>query len=173
MLRVWYRIAGVVFWFLVTQAHGADSTVLVGQTFPDFALARASGKTWQLSEHPGQPKIVLFWATWCPYCRRLMPGIVRLHDDFSARGLQVVGVNIRDDGDINAYAKRMNIRFDLLLQGDDLARRTGVPGTPTLFVLDQDDRVVWRSSESDPDNPALRAAVTALVAPEPSDRTDR
>ena len=145
-------------------ARGAeDAAVEIGVVFPDFELARTDGSTYHLADHEGRPKLVLFWATWCPYCRRLMPAIVALHDDFRDRGLSIVAVNFRDDGDTAAYAQEFGIDFDIVLEGDALAMSTGVNGTPTMFFLDRANRVVLRSSNSDPDNPVLRATVLDLL----------
>lgn len=134
-----------------------------GDVFPVFKLQRSDGSTLQLSDYDGQPKLLMFWATWCPYCRKLMPAIIDLHDEFGPSGLKVVAVNFRDDGDTEAYAREMGIDFDIVLQGDDLAARTGVQGTPTVFVLDGQNRVRLRTSDSDPENPDLRQAVIALL----------
>jgi len=152
-----------ILWFCATIGQASEPPLMVGDFFPDFALVQTDGSRWQLSAQAGQPNIVLFWATWCPYCRKLMPGIVLLHETYSDHGLQVVGVNFRDDGDTVAYARKMNIRFNIVLDGDELARRVGVQGTPTVFVLDRAHRIVLRSSDSDPDNPALRAAVESVT----------
>jgi len=43
---------------------------------PDWTLTSESGETVTLSEVAAeQPVILLFWATWCPYCKSLMPHI--------------------------------------------------------------------------------------------------
>jgi len=163
-MSAWQRSAAalIVLLGLAPLAVGVEE----GERFPAFQLDRADGSTWRSADHAEQPKIVLFWATWCPYCRKLMPGIVALHEEYSARGLEVVGVNFRDeDGDTEAYAESMDIEFDIVVDGDDLATAVGVRGTPTLFVLDRHDRVVLRLSDSDPENPELREAVEALMPP--------
>lgn len=137
-----------------------------GDQFPEFELKRTDGTIWRLADHAGQPKIVLFWATWCPYCRKLMPGIIGLHEEFAQRGLEIVGVNFRDkDGDTEAYASVMGIEFDIVIEGDDLATEVGVRGTPTLFVLNGANQITLRLSDSNPDNPLLRDAVEALAPP--------
>lgn len=85
---------------------------------------------------------------------------------FRDRGLEGVGVNFRDDGDTDAYAREKDIDFDIVLGGDALAAQADVTGTPTVFVLDGDDRVVLRTSTSEPDSPALRNAVESLMPPD-------
>ncbi|MDZ7670937.1 MAG: TlpA disulfide reductase family protein [Gammaproteobacteria bacterium] len=151
----------------VAAAKSGDAAAMAeGNRFPTFSLLRSDGNEWRLADHAGQPKLVVFWATWCPYCRRLMPGIVSLHEEFQSRGLEVVGVNFRDDGDTDAYAREMGIDFAIVLDGDALAAQAGVTGTPTVFVLDGHDRVVLRTTTSDPHSPALRGAVESLMPPD-------
>ena len=126
--------------------------------FPDFTLQRANGSELTLSAHDG-PQVVVFFATWCPYCRKLMPALEDLQITHGDDGLRVVGVNFRDDGDTTAYARRLGIHFDIVVEGDDLARQVGVLGTPTTFILDERRRVLRRTSKSDPGNPQLHAAI--------------
>jgi len=153
-------------------AAGADGALTEGDQFPSFSLQRSDGSEWRLADHAGKPKLVMFWATWCPYCRKLMPGIAGLHEEFEGRGLEVVAVNFRDDGDTDAYAREMGLDFDIVLDGDALAAQAGVTGTPTVFVLDGDDRVMLRTTTSDPDSPSLRDAVESLLPPDTAGISD-
>jgi cytochrome c biogenesis protein CcmG/thiol:disulfide interchange protein DsbE len=148
---------------LLVLGHPANP-VNAAELAPDWSLESANGEIIRLSEEvSNQTTVLLFWATWCPYCKKLMPGMVGLHDEFSERGLEIVGVNFRDDGDVDAYAEKFDVNFDLLVDGDTLAAQVGVKGTPTLFVLDNAGNVVLRLSDSDPNNPNLRAAVESVI----------
>lgn len=148
---------------LTLTAGAADTTLEAGDTFPEFELDRADGSTYRSADYSGQPRLVLFWATWCPYCRKLMPAIVALDDEFTDQGLAIVAVNFRDDGDTDAYARRMGIGFDIVLKGDTLAKSLGVRGTPTWFLVDASGRVAVRSSDSNPENPVLRDTVARFT----------
>ncbi len=109
------------------------------RTAPDWTLQSQSGEKVTLSEvAAAQPVIVLFWATWCPYCKALMPHIqsVRLeHGD----EIRVLAVHFRDDkGDPASYIESAGYDFTLLPDGDEVAKLNEIWGTPGLMIIDRD-----------------------------------
>ena len=134
-----------------------------GVPAPDFALKRPGGETVRFSELRGNVVVVVFWATWCPLCKRLLPGIQKLIDNRAGSPLKVLAVDILDEGDPVAYMKSAGFTMDLLLQGDKVASTWGVQGTPTVFVVNPAGRVIYVTSNSDPENPELSGAVDAAL----------
>jgi len=151
----------IVLW--AGTAAAEDSRLNAGDVFPDFSLERSDGSIWRMSDYSEHPKIIMFWATWCPYCRKLFPGIVELNRQHADEGLEIVAINFRDDGDTDAYARKHGLDFDIVLSGDTLAAVVGVRGTPTVFVLDRNNRIQLRSSNSNPADPILAQAVAAVT----------
>jgi peroxiredoxin len=45
----------------------------VGQQAPTFTITDINGKEFNSAEFKGKVVFVVFWATWCPYCREEMP----------------------------------------------------------------------------------------------------
>jgi peroxiredoxin len=135
------------------------SAAAEGVPAPDFALKRPGGETVRLSELRGQVVVVVFWATWCPYCKRLLPGIQKLINGHTGAPLKVLAVDILDEGDPVAYMKSAGYTMDLLVQGDAVAKTWGVQGTPTVFVVNPAGRVIYVTSNSDPENKELTDAV--------------
>lgn len=54
-----------------------------------------------VARYKGQPLLVTFWATWCEPCREEYPMIVKLAMKYQVKGLQVIGVDMDDDADMN------------------------------------------------------------------------
>ncbi len=118
---------------------------LEGKPAPEFSLADASGQQHDLAELArGRPAIVLFWASWCPYCEALMPHLQALHAREGDR-VAVIAIDLWEDDRqdaIDAVARR-GIDFTVLYHGDKQAAKWGVKGTPGLFVIDATGKVVF------------------------------
>jgi len=53
-----------------------------------------------LQHYKGKPLLVTFWATWCEPCRDEYPMLNELAKEYAPKGLQVVGVDFDQDGDL-------------------------------------------------------------------------
>ncbi len=86
---------------------------------PDFKLKDLKGDWFTLGDHLGKEVIyVTFWATWCVPCRREMPHLQRMADDFGDQGFLVVGVNTdppATKSKIKPYLKRIKITYPTVL----------------------------------------------------------
>lgn len=91
-----------------------------------------------------RPAILLFWATWCPYCEALMPHIQKIYEAAGPAKLDVYAIDIKDDGDPVATLRERGQTFTLVRDGDAIAERYGVKGTPGLFLVGRDGTVVYR-----------------------------
>ncbi|MCH7898120.1 MAG: TlpA family protein disulfide reductase [Proteobacteria bacterium] len=105
---------------------------------PDWRLTTADGGSVRLSQEvQEQPVILFFWATWCPYCKALMPHLqsikLELGDD-----VEILAINFRDKGDPVAFVEAAGYDFIVLADGDDVAELYGIHGTPGVLIVDRD-----------------------------------
>jgi cytochrome c biogenesis protein CcmG/thiol:disulfide interchange protein DsbE len=131
-------LAGIFVFFLVTTpvATAADALIV-----PDWTLSTAEGRTVRLSEEvEHQTTVLLFWATWCPYCKALMPHLQSMRFEYGD-DVKVLAINVFEDGDPLAFMQKEGYDFVLLPDGDDVADTYGVTATPGVIVVGR-DRVV-------------------------------
>ena len=116
----------------------------------NFKFKDLQGKTVSLSDYKGKVILLDFWATWCPPCRKEIPGFIELYNTYKARGLVVIGVSMDDAGDIadvKRYAAQIKMNYPILLgagREDDLKPAFGELPLPTSFIIARDGRICER-----------------------------
>ncbi len=124
----------------------ASAAGLEGDQAPALSLKDPAGVERSLSElAAGRPTVVVFWASWCPYCRALLPHLQSVLDQYGSDRVEVVAVNLWEDGPEDWRKDFVSGGYDfrVLLGGDEAAKVWGVKGTPGLFLLDADGQVVF------------------------------
>lgn len=69
-----------------------------------------------------KPVIVDFWATWCGPCRMVTPIMEELADDFDGK-VQIVKVNVDDQGELAAQFRIMSIPTILVFKNGEIAEK--------------------------------------------------
>jgi thiol-disulfide isomerase/thioredoxin len=107
----------------------------------DWTLLSASEENVMLSEEiRQQPVVLFFWATWCPYCKALMPHLQSIRQEYGD-DVKILAINFRDDKDPAAFIKSTGYDFTVLLDGDDVAKLYEIWGTPGVIIVDQKQRI--------------------------------
>ncbi|MDG2278863.1 MAG: TlpA disulfide reductase family protein [Pseudomonadales bacterium] len=122
----------------------------------------------------GKPAVVLFWATWCSYCKAFMPAVRQIQADYAPQGVQIISLNAKERGrgDPKAYVAGLNFPMVAIADADQIAKQYNVNFIPGLMVVDGDGRLTYRRRSTD--LPAgttvaeqwdgeVRAALDALV----------
>ena len=99
----------------------------------------------------GKPAVVVFWATWCAYCKAFMPYLAAMHKDYAADGVQILAINAleRGRGDPKAYLQRLSAPLVGILSGDNIAAAYDVEFIPGLMVIDGAGMVSYRRAPTD------------------------
>jgi thiol-disulfide isomerase/thioredoxin len=93
------RLRTALFALLVSVAASATAPP---QTSPqhDPPIIDIQGYLKVLEQYRGKPLLVTFWATWCEPCRDEYPMINELAKEYAPKGLQVLGVDDDEEGDL-------------------------------------------------------------------------
>jgi peroxiredoxin len=124
-----------------------------------------------LADWRGDVVIMNFWYAACPPCRAEAPDLAAIHADYSGQGVQLLGINPRDDaGTAQAFERTFSVPYPSL--HDEQARGVAaleglVPlqAMPSTVVLDPEGRVAARIlGQADPT--ILRGLIDDVLAEE-------
>ena len=136
----------------------------IGSEAPDFTLADTQGRPVHLQDLRGKVVVVDFWATWCPPCREQMPHLQQIHQQFSDKGVVVLGIDVGEDGPlVSQFARASAYTFTLLLGSEPgVTELYFVDGFPTTLVVDRQGKIVYRAVGGEPPD-KLRAAIQKAI----------
>jgi peroxiredoxin len=128
---------------------------LQGKLAPNFTLVDLQGKKVSLSSYKGKAVVVDFWATWCGPCKLEIPWFEKLHDQYAAQGLEILGVSTDplDSGDlakaapmVAKFASGIHMNYPVLLATDQVSKAYGgLDALPTTFFIDRSGKIVASS----------------------------
>ncbi len=98
----------------------ASTMLPLGTQAPNFRLPGIDGREVSLSDFAGAPALlVIFMCNHCPFVKHVAPELVRLFDDYSNKGVAMVGIS---SNDVQAYPQDNleNMQKEAALQGISL-----------------------------------------------------
>lgn len=127
------------------SAHNLEKP---GSIVPDIHFKEAVKGFKSLYDIKADKKIIIFWASWCPACRDEMPFIKEFYPNFKKLGGEVVAISLDYNlNDFNEAVKDFGwINYTELTQWDTQGiEEFGVTSTPTLFLVDKDNKLIKRA----------------------------
>jgi peroxiredoxin len=109
----------------------------------DFTLTDLEGKPWSLQALHGKVVLVNFWATWCPPCRKEMPDLEALYNEFKDQGLLILAISDEDISKVKPFIAEHNTTYPILLDpGSKVHKSFVVEGIPKSFLYDREGKLV-------------------------------
>ena len=131
-----------------TATSPPSDEVTDGDAAPAFVATGIDGRQVDFpASANGNPSVLFMWATWCPYCKVLMPRLNDIRGEYAERGVEVLAINAKERGrgDPVAYMKEAGWDFLTIVdEGDQIAEYYDVEYLPGLFVVDGEGTVVFR-----------------------------
>ena len=132
----------------------------VGARAPDFELKSQIGM-FSSSALSGTPYLLEIFATWCPHCQRMTKVLRQVRSQFPESKLGMLAVtgspyaaNSTPDNlvpenqdDVDRYESTYNVTWPTLLDTDlVVARKYGLDGFPTIFIVNAKGTIVYSTS---------------------------
>src|ERR1044072_5402265 len=135
-------------------------------------VGSATGQPIKLSNYSGKVLLVNLWATWCGPCRRETPELVKLHKEYQARGLEMVGLSTEDPAasaeSVSDFIREYKVDYQIGWATREVAATLmqGRGSIPQSFVIARDGRIVRRFIGFRPDQTPgqIKAALEEALA---------
>ena len=144
-----------------------EARKLVGQTV-DLKLKDLSGVEQSLESLKGRIVILNFWATYCIPCRKEMPDLAALQNQFAPFGVQVIGVStddLEDRAKVLQFVRETKVNFPIWIGGSSQhMMQFGLGGAlPGTVVIDREGNI-FKSISGVIDQAMLRKEIESLLA---------
>lgn len=129
------------------QAEQATAESMPAAPAVSFAAYDVNGTLQQSSQWIGQkPVVINFWGTWCPPCRKEIPEMVRVYDEYRGKNIEMIGLAVNDTPDkVVNFARSNKMNWVMLMADEDIARTFApITGVPTTIFLDHTGKEVHR-----------------------------
>lgn len=153
-------------WFGLNPPPGS---LAIGAPALEFELPALDGATLRRSGFDGRVQVINFWAPWCAPCRREIPVLQELRQEFGPQRVEVLGIAMDEPEAVRSYVGEMGIDYPVLLASMTdfaLMRAYGNDrdALPFTVIVDAGGRVRARKlGEYHEDD--LRADLQAALAP--------
>jgi len=117
---------------------------------PEFSLKDLQGNALSLASYKGKVLILNFWATWCPPCRREIPGFIEAYRELKDKGLEILGVSVDDmpEATLGQWVRDAGMNYPVALATAKIVADYE-PGDyiPATIVIDREGRIRYRQSQ--------------------------
>ena len=141
------------------EAAGSDVSQRLAPAFQGKSLA--DDTTVSLANFEGHVLIIDFWATWCPPCRKEIPGFIELHEKYRDRKFAVIGMSVDRGSEemVREFIENSKMNYPVIMAlgkiQNDYEKAMGSPirGIPTTLVVNREGGIVsvhvgYRSKEA-------------------------
>jgi len=121
---------------------------------PDWTMTLPDGKKASAADYDGKVLIVDFWATWCPPCRKEVPGFIKLQKEYKDKGLVILGFSLdRDAATHDKWIKEQGVNYQSIFASNDEGKAVlaafskligEIEGIPTTLVINKKGQIIYK-----------------------------
>ena len=114
---------------------------------PELTLKDLSGVEQRLSAYRGRIVVLNFWATYCIPCRKEMPDLAAIQNEYAALGVQVIGASAdtaQNRPKVMQFIKETKLNFPVWLgaSAEDMLRFGLGSALPGTVIIGRDGKIV-------------------------------
>lgn len=125
-----------------------------GETFKNHIFVTLSNKQQELKNYVGKSEMLVVdvWASWCGPCKKEIPHLKKVYDDFKGKGLSIVSVSVDEsEKKWKEAVGKFEMPWEQLRTGSDKAMKSFmgdylIEGIPYMIIIDKEGIIVYAGS---------------------------
>ncbi|MBX7051787.1 MAG: TlpA family protein disulfide reductase [Flavobacteriales bacterium] len=153
----------------VKKLADQNAAIYPGQPAPDAVFYDANGKFSRISDYKGKVLYIDTWATWCGPCKREIPHLKTLEEEY--HGKNVTFISVSTDKDINAWksfiAKEQMAGLQLHQSDkfeETISKLYLVNSIPRFIIIDKNGKIVQADGPRPSSGETVRNLLDQLLA---------
>lgn len=131
-----------------------NRNIKIGDKFVDFTQLDTANRKIKLSDFKGKVVLLEFWGSWCGPCREENPSLLKIYNDYRAKGFEIFGVATETDKKqwikaIKTDGLTWTNVTDLKGSSNKAALIYGVSGYPMNFLIDRNGIIIAKEIYGD------------------------
>ncbi|TSA26528.1 MAG: hypothetical protein D4R68_07370 [Ignavibacteriales bacterium] len=121
----------------------------IGNTAPNIIVSDYSGKQIELNKIAEEKTLIVFYASWCPHCKELLPKLNEYYKTLKGNKIEVLAVSL--DSKKDDWQNFINANCQSLINVSDLKGWEGraatdyfIYATPTMFLVNNEKKIIGK-----------------------------
>jgi peroxiredoxin len=112
---------------------------------PEWTLPDLDSNMIKLEDYQGELVLLDFFYKACYPCMKAIPALQSLHEKYGDQGFKLIGIDPYDslEEGIAEFLEKRGVTYTVVLGGKDVAKSYRVSGYPTVYLIDQEGKVVF------------------------------
>ena len=110
----------------------------------DFELTDINGTTWKSDDLKGNIVVFNFWFSACPPCKKEIPELNKLVEEYEDRGIVFIGVSLDGADEVEGFTYMHPFKYNLIANGEGFIDENHVSSFPTQFIVDKNGLLIER-----------------------------
>ena len=157
------------------DARYATNMLKPGTQAPDFTLKTHDGKDIKLSSYAGKYVVLDFWASWCPDCRKDIPAMKALYDEFRDQNVAFIGISFDTDKDawVRTFWDKYQMNWTQVSELKKWKKETfidrlyHIDWIPAMYLIDPSGKIILGTVEIEKLKAKLEEMGNRINPPEP------
>ena len=135
------------------------------KTAPPFQVTSLEGREFDLADLRGKVVVLNLWFIGCPPCRKEIPGLNRLVEEFKGRDVVFLALALDSAEELRTFLKEQPFNYHIIPDAKQVIKRYGGRLYPKHVIIGKGGRIEWTKRGGGRDRyKDLRAVIERLLS---------